>query len=36
VSNERDYIMQKLFDATTIDDEDVKTTAMQIFVEIGK
>ena len=28
--------MQKLFEASTIDDEDVKTTAMQIFVEIGK
>lgn len=36
VSQERDYIMQKVFEALLNDNEDIRTTAMQTLVEIGR
>jgi importin subunit beta-1 len=36
VVHERDYIMQKVFDALQNPNEDIRTTAMQTLVEIGR
>jgi hypothetical protein len=36
VQAERDYIMNKIFLALTLKDEEIRTIAMQTLVEIGR
>jgi hypothetical protein len=36
VDAERDYIMARIFEALTVENEDIRVIAMQILVEVGR